>query len=388
MKKDKSSRRDFLSKTALGTSSLVLGLSANSAARVKDNSVEKIEKDDELSMRSDGTYETVPLAKNSVNLSVVQSRVRAVDAKNPKPGIKANLAHMIKLIDKAFFYGSRPDILFFHEFPITGWSPWNRKEILNFAIEIPGEETEAIAKKAKEYGCYIVFGSYAKDENWKNHILSITTIIDNTGKIIAKHWKARNIKGVFPNFELFTTTIYDVLDRYVEMYGIDEVIPVTRTPYGNIATSSVQREPELFRAFAMKGTEIMLRTASGGFTPLDVWSTAFYDRMYTALCNNAYSPENPGFFDDAGSGGSVIYEPGGRALAEAKSKFETRVSARIPIANYRQQNRQPTVHMELYQQIFEKYKSPYAPNLFSDYQPTDLQDSKRYLNDKTRWKRK
>lgn len=388
MKKDKSSRRDFLSKTALGASGLVFGLSTNSAARVKENAEEKLKKDNELSMRSDGTYETVPLTKNSVNLSVIQSRVRAVDAKNPKPGIKANLTHMIKLIDKAFFYGSRPDILFFHEFPITGWSPWNRKEILNFAIEIPGEETELIAKKAKEYDCYIVFGSYARDKNWKNHILSITTIIDNTGKIIAKHWKARNIKGVFPNFELFTTTIYDVLDRYVEMYGIDEVIPVTRTPYGNIATSSVQREPELFRAFAMKGSEIMLRTASGGFTPLDVWSTAFYDGMYTALCNNAYSPENPGFFDDAGSGGSVIYAPGGRALAEAKTKFETKVSARIPIADYRKRNRQPTVHMELYQQIFEKYKSPYEPNLFTNYQPTSLQDSKRYLNDKTRWKRK
>ena len=387
-REEKSSRRGFLSKTAFSAGGLLFGLTANSAARVKENSAPEKKKGDELSMRSDGTYEVVPLEKKSVNLAVIQSRIRAVDGDNPKPGIKANLAHMLELIDKAFFYGSRPDILFFHEFPITGWSPWTRKQILNFALNIPGPETDEIAKKAKKYGCYIVFGSYAKDENWKNHVLSITTIIGKNGEIIDKHWKARNIKGVFPNFELFTTTIYDVFDRYVEMYGIDEVIPVTRTPYGNIATSSVQREPELFRAFAMKGAEMILRTASGGFTPLDVWSTAFYDRVYTAICSNAYSPENPGFFDDAGSGGSAVYAPGGDLIAEAKTKFETKITARIPIADYRRRNRQPTVHMELYKSIYEKYKSPYGPNLFSEYQPKDLQDAKRYLNDKTRWKRR
>lgn len=91
-----------------------------------------------------------------------------------------------------------------------------------------GPETESVAEKARQYGCYIVFGSYAVDPDWPNHILSITTIMGPDGTIMDKHWKARNIKGVFPGVELFTTTIYDVLDRYVEMYGADAVLPAAK----------------------------------------------------------------------------------------------------------------------------------------------------------------
>ena len=293
---------------------------------------------------------------------------------------------MLRAIDKAFHYGAGPDILFFHEFPITGWDTWSRKEILKFALEIPGEETELVAAKAKEHGCMIVFGSYARDVDWPNHILSITTMLGPDGEIIDKHWKARNIKGVFPGFELFTTTIYDVLDEYVEMYGEDAVLPVTRTALGNIATSSVQREPELFRAMAMKGAEILLRTATGGFTPMDIQAMSMYNGVYSAICNNAVSPDNPNFYDDAGSGGSAVYGPRGEVVAEADTKFETLVRARIPIESFRQRHRQPIVHKELYEPVFAKYENPYGPNLFTSYQPKGLQDAKSYLKDKSRWK--
>lgn len=284
-----------------------------------------------LSMSDDGTYAVVPLAKDSVRLAVAQTRVRAVDAASPERGLRENLDHTLDAIDKVFHFAAPADILQFHEFPLTGFDTWSRKEILRLALEIPGAETEEIGKKAKEYNCYIVFGSYAVDKDWPNHVLSITAIIGPDGKVADKHWKARNIKGVFPGVELFTTTIYDVLDEYREMYGEDAVIPVTRTPYGNLATSSVQREPELFRAFAMKGAEIYLRTATGGFS-------------------------------------------------------ETDVSATIPIASFRNRHRQPIVHQELYAPVRAGYRNPYGPNLFSAYQPADLYDAKDYLSDKSRWR--
>lgn len=373
-----SNRRHFLQVAALGAAGLGLASRGAEAAMGKGS--------DQLSVAADGTYETVQLAQSNVTLGVVQSRVRAVNASRHKREIKENLDHMLELIDNAFFYGGGPDILFFHEFPITGWTRWSREEILRFAIEVPGPETEAIGKKAKEYGCYIVFGSYVRDDAWPDHVLSVTTIMGPDGTVVDKHWKARNIKGVFPEFELFTTTIYDVLDQYVEMYGADAVVPVTRTPLGNIATSSTQREPELFRAFAIKGAEIILRTATGGFTPLDMQATSLYNGVYTAVCNNAVSPNNPGFFDDAGSGGSAVYGPRGDVLAEADTKFETLVRSRIPIEQYRARNRQPIVHMEMYLPVFEKYRNPYGPNLFADNLPSDLEDAARFLQDKSQWK--
>lgn len=340
-----------------------------------------------LVMATDGTYATVPLRKETLTLGVVQTRVRAVRIDDLKRTRKDNLRHMLDAIDAAQGWGGPKDILFFHEFPITGYSDrWDRKSALQAAIEIPGEETEAIGKMARQFGCYIVFGSYARDKDWPDHLLSITTVMGPDGSIVDKHWKARNIKGVFQGFELFTTTIYDVLDRYVEMYGRDAVLPVTRTDLGNIVTSSVQREPELFRAFAMKGGELFLRTASGGFTPADMGMSAAYNSVYVAVCNNAVSPDNPGFLADAGGGGSAIYGPDGKSLAEAASEQEQVITARIPIGQFRARHRQPIVHMSLYRDVLDRYVERYPPNLFASYLPTDGKDAARYLADKGVWK--
>lgn len=336
----------------------------------------------DIDMASDGSYSTVELAKDEWTLGVVQSRVHpaADDAEQ-----KANLDHMLHLIDNAFHYGYGPDLLMFHEFPISGWDNWTRSEATRRAIEVPGPETEQIAAKAREYGCYISFGAYVVDPDWPGHLLSITTLIGPDGQIVAKHWKARNVKGVFPGFELFTTTVFDVLDEYVERYGADAVLPVARTPLGNIAMSSTQLEPELFRALAMKGAEIVLRTATGSFYEVDVRSTALYNGIYCAVANNSLLlPKGP-FFEDTGAGRSAIYGPNGEALAGPADKFETLLTARIPIRRFRARHRQPNIHLELARPVFDRYVGRYAPNLFSHYQPASVTDAAAYLADKSRW---
>lgn len=342
----------------------------------------------DTNLRPDGTYETVPLAMDAWTLGVVQSRVIPVDSDAPEKKRKSNVDHMCFLIDAAQSWGGKKDLLFFHEFPITGWNyTWDRKQALRVAIDIPGPETEQLAKKARQHGCWLVFGSYARDPAWPDHLLSITTVMNDKGEIVGRDWKARNIKGVFAGFELFTTTIHDVLDRYVEMYGWDAVVPILRTPLGNLATSSIQREPEYFRAMAMKGAEVILRTASGGFSKPDIQATALYNGAYTAVCNNAVSPDNGYFFEDAGgSGGSAIYDPMGEMIAEANSPMETLVSARIPIAQFRARRRQPNVHSELFMHEYEAYRGRYPDSLLSKYLPSDGADALRYLRDKTRWK--
>ena len=180
-----------------------------------------------LTMQADGRYATVPLSKDAWSLGVVQSRVMAVDPKQAgwERKRRDNVQHMCDLIDYGSGFSGPKDLFFFHEFPVTGYNfTLDLAETRKIAIEVPGEETEMLAKKARQYGCWIVFGSYVRDPDWPDSLLSITTIIDDKGAVVDKHWKARNIKGVFRQ-ELFTTTIYDVLDRYVEMYGQDAVVP-------------------------------------------------------------------------------------------------------------------------------------------------------------------
>lgn len=329
-----------------------------------------------------GHYASAPLAKDRWTLGVVQSTVHpaADDAEQA-----ANLAHMLHLIDNAFHYGRGPDVLLFHEFPISGWDTWTRVEAQRRCIEIPGPEVDAIAEKAKEYDTYIVFGAYVRDESWPGHILSLTTMVGPDGQVVAKHWKARNVKGMFPGFELFTTTIYDVLDEYIERYGPDAVLAIEQTPLGNICMTSTQHEPELMRALAIKGAEVFLRTASGSFTEADVVATAMYNKVYCAIANNSLLLQKGPFFEDTGAGGTAIYGPDGRVIARAEGKFETLVTAVVPIAEFRAKHLQPDIHWDLVRDVFDGYTSRFPPNLFSGYQPESLDDSASYLSDKSRW---
>ncbi|MCF6274404.1 MAG: hypothetical protein L3J05_01405 [Robiginitomaculum sp.] len=334
----------------------------------------------------DGSYEVKPLRKDDITIMAVQSRVVPVRADNAVEMKKANLDHMLDLIDAAATWMGPKDIIHFHEFPITGFSHmWNREDLLKVAIDVPGVETEAVGARAKKYNSYIVFGSYSKDPDWPDHILSTTIIMGPDGEIVDRHWKLRNLKGVFAGFEVITTTIFDVMDQYVEMYGRDAVFPVTRTDVGNLATTAVQYEPEIIRAFALKGAEIMLRAATSGADPIDIRSGAMHNNMYTSLVNNSIS-NNPGpFFQDVRSGGTAIYGPKGEVLDTANSVNETGVMASIPIAAFRKGRKIPRFHPALFADLFTQYQEAYPPNMMADDLPDNGFVAAQFLKDKSRW---
>ncbi len=129
-------------------------------------------------VRADGTYPTAKLRQDVITAAVVQTRVKGVDGANPGPDLRRNLDYFLECIDIAQGYGGRSDLLLFHEFPITGFSEWTRDQHHRIAIEVPGPEIEEVAKKARQYNCYIVFGTYAKDEkDWPGHILHLMVMV-------------------------------------------------------------------------------------------------------------------------------------------------------------------------------------------------------------------
>lgn len=347
----------------------------------------------------DGGYPKVPLAQPELKLALVQTRLNMLDPEQPALSKRANLNYMLDWIDGAQS-GTRHDMLVFHELPLTGLSmTWTRQTILRGCIEIPGPETEEIGKKAKQYACYIVFGSYEVDRDWPNHYMSVTTIIGPDGRIVDKQWKARNIMASLGGIELMTTTIFNVLDRYVEMYGWDRVIPIARTPIGNIATSTVQLEPEIYRAFALKGAEIVLRTATGRFRMADVQGAALHNGYWSAMVNNAYLPFDPNGIKRYWPDGdwrkpiadstqvlSTIVDAQGRIVSQANSPEEQVIAATVPIAAQRANMRQPVVHMELYQALHNSYRGKYPPNIYLREQPESVDAAAKLLNSTTRWR--
>jgi predicted amidohydrolase len=344
-------------------------------------------------------YETVPLRQEEIVVTVVQSRVTTVDPDDAPAGRRANLEHMLHLIDTVQAW-SPSDLLAFHEFPLGGLDMnWTRQQVLNVAIEIPGAETEAIGARAKQYNCYIHFGCYGKLDDWPGHFMNLGIIIGPTGEILLKRWKLRNLSGFG-----FSTTIYDVLDEYVARYGWDAVFPICRTDIGNIAIMPEVLEPELGRIYAMKGAEIVIRymTAGAGswkFKPLrfngtvenpifirDLQMACAAGEYYGIFVNNSLSLDTTGTVFDLGSGGSAIFDCNGQQMAEAISNQETSVSADITLAAYRKTHSVPVFPVAPYRQFYNEYLPKYPPNTYSNAAlPDGMQDGLRHYRENANW---
>ncbi|MBM4225300.1 MAG: hypothetical protein FJ167_11065, partial [Gammaproteobacteria bacterium] len=298
-----------------------------------------------------GQYAKVALKQDFVNVAAVQSQLYSIDVRDRANTLKHNLNRILRLIDLAQNspeewdgerrWGSKVDLVSMHEFPIQGFQPWTRKELNQVAFELPGPESETIGERAKRYGCYISWGCYAKEKDWPDHIINMSVLTGPDGKIVSKQWKARNILGLFGDGALIGTTIYDVLDRYVEMYGWDAVLPVARTDIGNIAITAVGAEPTLYTCLGLKGAEILVLSVTGGSNSESAITTARANRLYTLGVGNAVSPNNIGFPESSGTRdeGTVIVDPRGTVLAKTSNHHEDIITARIPIADFRKTRR-------------------------------------------------
>jgi predicted amidohydrolase len=338
-----------------------------------------------LLVRPDGSYPTVPLEKDVVVIKVVQNApLNLQKAPSIREGLATNVERMATWIQKACTTGKKPDFILFNEFPLTGYSSGTREEKLKFTIQVPGPETQRLGELAKACDTYIVFGSYATDPAWPGHILSLNPVIGRDGRIKHVYWKSRNVIRLNAD-EIPTTTVENVRDRFRAKYGIEEEFPVLMTEYGNIAVSTVQLDPFVFAAYAMRGVEIMLRTATL-FSKVDVQAVAMYNNLYSAMSNITFPPES-GVPASLG-GGSLIVGPMGKVLAEDPSNNEAIVEAEIPIAAFRKGRTIPRYPLEIVKPVFDQYRQEIPLNHL-DLPPGELpqstKDMKDLLDRNSRW---
>lgn len=332
----------------------------------------------------DGKYETVPLRKNVIRVTAVQSPIRAADPDNPQKIIQSNLDAMLVSLDQANGFPGHQDLVCFHEQPIMGWNPWTREDALKVAIDVPGKETEALGKKAKEYGCYIAFGTYARSDDWPGHLLLIGVLIGPDGEVAAQHWKLHNVR-LSPTWTMYTTSVWDVLDQYTEMYGADAVLPIARTDIGNLSLTISPYDPDLHRALAIKGAEVCVRFSSGGFSAADSQSAALFNQNYVITINQSLSPQQTGFPAYSGPGGTSIYGPFGREVDLAESVHQEHITAAIPIGQFRETHRLPDVPMAMVMPVYEQYQPPNPPNLQAEYIPETSEEAAAYFMSKRTW---
>lgn len=339
-------------------------------------------------VRPDGTYPTKALEKDTVVVKVVQNGVKNLqDFPTVAEGLEANLELMLADVERACTEGSHPDFILFNEFPLTGYSSGTRDEKLKFTITVPGPETDALGEAAKVCDAYIIFGSYARDDEWPGHILSINTVINRQGEIAQEYWKTRNVKrlgGAMGHGEIPTTTVESVRDRYRERYGIEQEFPVLQTEYGNIAVSTVQLDAFVYAAFAMRGVEIMFRTATL-FSTEDVMAMARFNNFYSAMSNITFPPDSRGA---PFGGNSLIVSPDGEILADAPGNVEAIIEAEIPIAKLREGRTIPRFPVEVVAPVFEQYRQEIPINhmdLPAEALPPTREAMGEHLDGLSRW---
>lgn len=372
---------------------VIIGVSAMIAACAPtrwDSTIDQPEASTALPelVRPDGSYPTMPLAKDTVVIKVVQNTVKNLqDYDDVADGLADNLDAMLADVERACSEGMKPDFILFNEFPLTGYSSGSRKDKLKFTITVPGPETDAIGEAAQACDTYIIFGSYARDDKWPGHILSINTVINRQGEIAQKYWKTRNVKrlrGAMGHGEIPTTTIESVRDRYRERYGIEAEFPVLQTEFGNIAVSTVQLDAFVYAAFAMRGVEIMFRTATL-FSTEDVKAMARFNDFYSAMSNIVFPPDSPGA---PYGGNSLIVSPDGEVLAEARGNVPAIIEAEIPIAEHRRGRTIPRYPLEVVAPVFAQYVQEIPLN-HMDLPPDELPETREtmgdHLNRISRW---
>jgi predicted amidohydrolase len=380
-------RRSLLTGALTGAAAASMATLAGQAEAQSATTGARAPHDGEVKAAQRGKYETVPLKQDFINVAAIQSRLLSIDTRDKARTLKRNMDRALRLIDLAQNspeewggerrWGSKVDLICMHEFPIQGFQPWTRKELTQIAFELPGPEVATIGERAKRYGCYIAFGCYAKLKDWPDHVINMSVLVGPDGGIVDMQWKARNILGLFGDQALIGTTVYDVLDRYVEMYGWDRTLPVARTDIGNICMTAVGAEPTLYTCLGLKGAEILVLSVTGGSNAESAINTARANRLYTVGVGNAVSPDNIGFPEASGTedGGTVIVDPRGTTLAKTDNHHEDIITARIPMADFRKTRRVQELPKALLLSVLQAYDPVFQPNAFADALPATYKEA-------------
>jgi predicted amidohydrolase len=227
-----------------------------------------------------------------------------------------------------------------------------RDDLARAAIALDGPECTALAKAARAHGCYVSFGALARDAAWPGHVLSLSVLIGPDGRLIATDWRA-----VADAQAPHITAIDRVLDRYVEMHGADAVLPVHRTDIGTIAFAAT-RDPDVLRALALKGAEIVVRT--GAVPAWDARAAAAHNRVFAVVVNSAVDPHDAAAAATGGSRGTAVYGPDGEVLAQAGESWRQTVTARLPMARFRETRPAPAMATALVLPVFAAHDAAVA----------------------------
>ena len=263
-------------------------------------------------------------------------------------------------------------------FPVTESIPqWIDKA----ALAIDGEEYAALGAIARDNQVHLAGNAYELDPKFPGIFFQCSFLIDPAGNVILRY--RRLISTLVP-------TPYDVWDRYLDVYGLDAVFPVARTPLGNFSAIASEEilYPEIARCHAMRGAEIFLHSSSEAYTT--TLAPKKIGRMARALENlawvvsaNTAGIANIDIAEGSADGGSEIIDHMGAVVISAGQGETMTANARIDLDELREYRRRAGINNLLARQPPALFAQSYAAGDFR--RPNGLLDGGRIVVPERRW---
>jgi predicted amidohydrolase len=278
--------------------------------------------------------------------------------------VQQNLATAERMIDRALADPETSDsrLLLLPELGLQG--PPLRENVPEWielaAATLPGEISAPLQAKAREYGIYIGANQFEYDPEWPGRHFNCSFLIEPHGEIILRYRRIYTAQWPSP---------HDIMDAYLERYGLEGTFPVVETELGRIAMFPCGEvsAPEAARMFMLRGAEILLHPDNGSTSPAgDALNVArAYENMLFFVSTNVAGPIG---FAQGGKplgGHSMIVDFDGNVLAsELGSEPSTRATAVLNVEALRTARRDLTMRNRLLRSRFEIYRQVYEQALF------------------------
>ncbi|MFF9478098.1 nitrilase-related carbon-nitrogen hydrolase [Streptomyces sp. NPDC014733] len=258
------------------------------------------------------------------------------------------------------------------------------------AIQIPGAETQELARWAAEFDVYIMAQAKALHPAFPDRYFNVGFAINPNGEIILRHYKLNPLPGMETSL-----SPHDVLTQWTRLNGNgpDAYWPVAHTAIGRLGVMMANEAsfPENARGLALSGCEIAYRTsyplpgvASDAFD-VQNRARALDNTMYVLAPNPASYTGTDGPRTDFFGGHSTITDYTGHTAGHVDhGGVATFVTATIDLTALRAHRSTATwtnwtkdLRVELYRPLYDQ--PIYPANLYSDRPPYHHDDYREHV---------
>jgi predicted amidohydrolase len=243
-----------------------------------------------------------------------------------------------------------------------------------------GAEYTALATVAQQNGVWLAANNYETDAHFPGLYFQASTLFSPSGDCALRYRRL---------VSLYAPTPHDVWPVYLDHYGLEGVFPVADTPLGRMAAIASEEilYPEIARALALRGAEVLLHSTSEvgspQLTPKDVAKRArAYENMAYVVSANSGGLEGCDIPAESTDGMSKVVDWEGRVLAEAGFGESMVAHAEIDMEALRRWRLRPGMSNILSRQRTELFAPVYGGR--SVHAPGSLLDANGQLRIPTR----